>query len=69
MNQPPEFDKDTIPEDWENLPVFSASQLRITPPRTAEDIRYDMCEGRVSEMTPRPSRILVVSLSIASVSV
>ncbi|MBG6223445.1 hypothetical protein H4V96_004215 [Janthinobacterium sp. CG_23.4] len=33
MNQPPEFDKETIPADWKDLPVFSASQLRVTPPR------------------------------------
>jgi hypothetical protein len=52
MNQPPEFDKEVIPAEWAELPVFSASQLRVTPPRTAADIQHDIREGRVSEMTP-----------------
>ena len=51
MNQPPEFDKETIPADWEGVPVFSALQLRVTPRRTVADILHDIREGRVSEMT------------------
>lgn len=34
-------------------PVFSLSQLRITPPQTPEDIRRAMAEGRFAEMTLR----------------
>jgi hypothetical protein len=45
-------DKERIPAEWADLPVFSASELRITPPRTAADIQRDIREGRVSEMTP-----------------
>lgn len=52
MSQAPESDKEAMPPEWAALPVFSASKLRITLPRTAEDIRYDIREGRVSEMTP-----------------
>lgn len=37
---------------YDELPIFSASQLRITPPRTPEDIRRAMSEGRFAEMTP-----------------
>jgi hypothetical protein len=40
-----------IPED--EKPIFSASQLRITPPRTPEQIRRLMAEGRFAEITPR----------------
>lgn len=32
--------------------VFSASQLKRTPPRTTVDIRRLMREGRFAEMTP-----------------
>ena len=49
---PAQFDKERIPEDWKELPVLSASALRVTAPRTVEDIRHDIREGRVSEMTP-----------------
>lgn len=52
MNKPPELDKEVLPAEWANQPVFSASQLNITPSRTAVDILHDMREGRVSEMTP-----------------
>lgn len=34
------------------LPIFSASQLRIAPPRRREDIRRAMAEGRFAEMSP-----------------
>jgi hypothetical protein len=44
--------KEVVPEADRDKPIFSASQLRIRPPRTAEDIRHDVREGRVSEMTP-----------------
>lgn len=33
--------------------VVCASQLKPTPPRTADDIRKLMRQGRVAEMTPR----------------
>jgi hypothetical protein len=52
MEEKPDFDKEAIPASDGDKPVFSASQLRITPPRTAEDIRHDIREGRVSQMTP-----------------
>jgi hypothetical protein len=52
MDNPPEFDKEIVPDADLHKPVFSASKLRITPPRTAEDIRRDIKDGRVSEMTP-----------------
>ncbi|MES4787578.1 MAG: hypothetical protein C4294_19285, partial [Nitrospiraceae bacterium] len=39
-----------VPEH--ELPIFCASQLRITPRRTPEDIRRAMSEGRFAEMTP-----------------
>lgn len=45
-------DKEVVPAEWASKPVFSAEQLRITPKRTAEDIRRDIAEGRVAEMTP-----------------
>jgi hypothetical protein len=45
-------DKEVVPEAWAALPVFSASQLRVTPKRTAEDIRRDLAERRFAEMTP-----------------
>lgn len=32
--------------------VFSASQLKLTPPRTTDDIRRLMREGCFAEMTP-----------------
>lgn len=48
----PEEDKEVIPAEWADKPVFSAEQLLITPKRTAEDIRRDIAEGRVAEMTP-----------------
>ncbi len=32
--------------------MFSASQLKLTPPRTTDDIRRLMREGRFAEMTP-----------------
>lgn len=32
--------------------VFSASQLKFTPPRTMDDIRRLIREGRFAEMTP-----------------
>jgi hypothetical protein len=52
MDHPPEFDKEVVPEADRNKPIFSADKLRITPPRTPEDIRRDIREGRVAEMTP-----------------
>ncbi len=39
-----------VPE--RELAIFCASQLRITPRRTPEDIRRAMSEGRFAEMTP-----------------
>lgn len=44
--------KEVIPASDAGKPVFSASQLKITPPRTADDIRRSMAEGRFAEMTP-----------------
>jgi hypothetical protein len=38
-------------------PVFYASSLKVTPPRTAEDIRRAMAEGRFAEMTPHQAGI------------
>jgi hypothetical protein len=32
-------------------PIFSASDLRVRPPRTPEDIRRAMSQGRFAEMT------------------
>ena len=37
------------------LPIFSASQLRIAPQRTPEDIRQAIEDGRFAEMTPDQS--------------
>lgn len=34
------------------LPIFSVSQLEITPRRTPEDIRRAIAEGRIAELTP-----------------
>jgi transcriptional regulator with XRE-family HTH domain len=34
------------------LPIFSASQLRITPPRTPEDVQRAIAGGRFAEMSP-----------------
>ena len=45
-------DKEVVPAEWSNKPIFSAEQLRITPKRTAEDIQRAVAEGRVAEMTP-----------------
>lgn len=39
-----------VPEH--ELPIFYASQLRITPRRTPEDIRRAMSKRRIAEMTP-----------------
>ena len=52
MDQPAEFDKEVVPEADRNKPVFSADQLRVTPPRTLGDIRRDIRDGRFAEMTP-----------------
>jgi hypothetical protein len=52
MNHPLHFDKEVVPEGDRNKPVFSAGQLRVTPPRTPEDIRRDIRDGRFAEMTP-----------------
>lgn len=52
MNHPLHFDKEVVPEGDRNKPVFSAGQLRVTPPRTPEDIRRDIRDGRLAEMTP-----------------
>jgi hypothetical protein len=46
----PEFDKEVVPASEANKPVFSASQLSITPPQTDDDIRRLIAEGRVAEM-------------------
>lgn len=35
------------------LPIFYATQLRNTPPRTPEDVKRLMAKGRHAEMTPR----------------
>lgn len=35
---------------YHELPIFYASQLKITPRRTPEDIRRAMAEGRFAEM-------------------
>lgn len=48
----PQEDKEVVPAEWANKPVFSAEQLQITPRRTTEDIRRAAAEGRVAEMTP-----------------
>jgi hypothetical protein len=45
-------DKEVVPPSDANKPVFSASQLKISSPRTAEDIRRSISEGRFAEMTP-----------------
>lgn len=52
MEQPAEFDKEVVPEADRNKPVFSADQLCVTPPRTLDDIRRDIRDGRFAEMTP-----------------
>jgi hypothetical protein len=44
--------KEFVPASDAVKPIFSASQLRVTPPRTAEDIRRDLRDGRFAEMTP-----------------
>jgi hypothetical protein len=44
--------KETIPASEDGKPIFSASELKITPPRTVDDIRRDIREGRFAEMTP-----------------
>jgi transcriptional regulator with XRE-family HTH domain len=44
-------ERSSVPEH--ELPIFSTSQLRITPPSTPEDIRRRIAEGRFAEMTPR----------------
>jgi len=46
----PDQDKPTAPAS--SKPVFSASQLKHTPPRTADDIRRLMREGRFADMAP-----------------
>lgn len=52
MEQLAEFDKEVAPEADRYKPVFSADQLRVTPPRTPENIRQDIRDGRFAEMTP-----------------
>lgn len=44
--------KEVIPASEAGKPVFSAAQLKVTPPRTVDDIRRDIREGRFAEMTP-----------------
>jgi hypothetical protein len=43
--------KEFVPASDAVKPIFSASQLWVTPPRTAEDIRRDLRDGRFAEMT------------------
>lgn len=50
MNEPE--DKETGPVSARAKKVFSLSNLRETPRRTADDIRRDVREGRFAEMTP-----------------
>lgn len=45
-------DKKTVHESDRNKEVFSASQLKEMPRRTADDVRRDVREGRFAEMTP-----------------
>lgn len=52
MEQSTESDKEVVPEADRSKPVFSADQLRVTPPRTPEDIRRDILDSRFAEMTP-----------------
>jgi hypothetical protein len=52
----PHPDQDTNPKPTvpaSSKRVFSTSQLKHTPPRTADDIRRLMRKGRFAEMTPR----------------
>lgn len=44
--------KEVIPATEASKPIFSASELKITPQRTVADIRRSMAEGRIAEMTP-----------------
>jgi hypothetical protein len=44
-------DKETVPTKDAEKPMFSASQLSETPPRTPEDVRRDVRNGRFAEMT------------------
>jgi hypothetical protein len=51
----PHSDQDMAPEPAappRSRRVVSASHLKHTPPRTADDIRRLMREGRFAEMTP-----------------
>lgn len=49
----PESDQQSVRDVLgRELPIFCASQLRITPRRTPEDIRRAMSDGRFAEMTP-----------------
>lgn len=48
----PRADNELVPASDAAKPLFSASQLRVTPHRTAEDIQRDIRDGRFAEMTP-----------------
>lgn len=43
-------DKESVPAEDASKPIFSASQLGETPPRTPEDVRRDVRAGRFAEM-------------------
>lgn len=51
MDQP-RADNELVPASDAAKPLFSASQLRVTPHRTAEDIQRDIRDERFAEMTP-----------------
>lgn len=52
-NQEPESKtQSAIKTSEDEKPIVSASELRITPPRTPEQIRRLIAEGRFAEMTP-----------------
>lgn len=44
--------KEVVPASEAQKPVFSTSDLAITPAPTADDIRRSIAEGRIAEMTP-----------------
>lgn|GEM_PF-993273 len=44
-------DKETVPAEDAEKPTLSTSQLNETPPRTQEDVRRDVRNGRFAEMT------------------
>lgn len=48
----PGFDKEVVPASEAHKPVFSTSNLAISPPQTDDDIRRLLAEGRFAEMTP-----------------